>query len=283
MKRILLACSLAIFSFGVPHQDSLKKIKWITNYDQGIELARETKRPVLVDFWAVWCGPCQRMEEFVYPDSKLIQESERFVCIKVDVDKNRKTARAFKIKVIPTILFIDPWENLITGNEGFLDAEALLVCMKLPPSSFEAGAAAFEAVKKNPEDFEGLLGVGKFYEKTKLLPMAKEFYSRAAKTAKARQDPLAMDSAQIALGLLALKMGAPKEAEKIFKGRCQNCDPKNEGFMLVGLGISFYRQEKIEEAKKTFEQVVAKFPETEACRLAQQNLDKLASQKKEPR
>jgi len=60
-------------------------------------------KPALVDFWAVWCGPCR----IVAPHIEALSDefSGRAVLAKLDVDSNRGTAVRFGIQSIPTILF----------------------------------------------------------------------------------------------------------------------------------------------------------------------------------
>ena len=65
----------------------------------------ETKEGlVLVDFWATWCGPCRMQAPILEILSQELSEDELKI-LKMDVDENPETARAFGIMSIPTLLF----------------------------------------------------------------------------------------------------------------------------------------------------------------------------------
>jgi thioredoxin 1 len=67
------------------------------------EIVLQSEIPVLVDFWAEWCGPCRMISPLV---AELSQDYEgRAVITKMDVDNNPGTAAKFGIRNIPTILF----------------------------------------------------------------------------------------------------------------------------------------------------------------------------------
>ena len=70
-----------------------------TNFEQ--EVLKSTE-PVLVDFWAEWCGPCRLLAPVI---DKLATEYAGKVKIgKVDTDSNRDTAMRYRINAIPTVL-----------------------------------------------------------------------------------------------------------------------------------------------------------------------------------
>ncbi|UXP32789.1 thioredoxin [Reichenbachiella agarivorans] len=59
-------------------------------------------RPVLVDFYADWCGPCQMMAPVLTELSSELGDKGKV--IKVDVDKNPKASQVYQIKSIPTLI-----------------------------------------------------------------------------------------------------------------------------------------------------------------------------------
>ena len=61
----------------------------------------ESDKPVLVDFWASWCGPCRMMAPVV---EEIAQDYKDIKVCKVNVDDELQLAKQFKIEVIPTLV-----------------------------------------------------------------------------------------------------------------------------------------------------------------------------------
>lgn len=66
--------------------------------------------PILVDFFATWCGPCKTMSPILKDFST--QMGDRVRVIKIDVDKAPKTAEAYKIQGVPTLILFKRGEIL---------------------------------------------------------------------------------------------------------------------------------------------------------------------------
>jgi len=71
------------------------------NFDK---LVTYSKLPVLIDFWAPWCGPCRVIGPII--DELATEYKDRVVIGKVNVDQNPGLSRHFKVKSIPTIMFV---------------------------------------------------------------------------------------------------------------------------------------------------------------------------------
>lgn len=79
--------------------------------------------PVLVDFFATWCGPCKAMHPVLEELSGRLEGKARI--LKVDIDKNRELTAEYNVRSVPTLMIFKQGE-LKWRNSGIISADELL-------------------------------------------------------------------------------------------------------------------------------------------------------------
>ena len=152
-------------------------------------LQKSLQGPVLVDFWATWCGPCKTLGPIL---EKLAGEyNGAFELAKVDVDKEQQIAAAFQIRSVPTV-FLVKGGQLVDGFPGALPEGQLREFLK------QHGIEPAEAEVPEP------------VEAAPLDPHAEVLALRNAIESEPDKQELKLD-----LALALLKIGASDEAEQL--------------------------------------------------------------------
>lgn len=81
-----------------------------------------TEKPVLIDFFATWCGPCQTLGPIIQEVARDLGDSVRV--IKIDVDKNQSIAQKYQIRGVPTMMIFKEG-NQLWRQSGVLPKEVI--------------------------------------------------------------------------------------------------------------------------------------------------------------
>ena len=87
----------------------------------------QSPKPVLVDFYAEWCGPCQMMKPRLLDVAERMGEDAKVIAI--DVDKEKELAERFHIQSVPTLIIFKNGKQL-WRQSGVISANALTQMLK---------------------------------------------------------------------------------------------------------------------------------------------------------
>jgi putative thioredoxin len=224
------------------------------NFEEEV-LAKSQETPVIVDFYADWCGPCKML-------SPLLEEvATEYDCVvaKMDVDQNQQVAQAYQVEGIPDVKIFRDGE-VIDGFVGVLQRPQLrqLLAKCNVKSSIDEAIAE---VKKNEEagnlsqakqDFEALLE--KYPQNASVMLEAAKFFVRTNDLNKAKEiiDAASSDDSNLLDAFSSVK------ALIHFQEECQNGSGESDIEQLYSQACCLAVEEKYQEALDKFLQVVSK-------------------------
>ena len=136
MKKYTIFLSLLVMLFAAPSvfaqekHDETKGIQFFHGtWDELMAKAKKENKPVFVDAYAVWCGPCKNMAATVFTNEEVGDYfNKNFINYKFDMEKGEGPAFAQKWKVTgyPTMFFFDPSGNLTNRVLGAQFKDGLL-------------------------------------------------------------------------------------------------------------------------------------------------------------
>jgi thioredoxin 1 len=131
MKKILAISLLCVIAACVQlsaQQTVVKEItaaefkKLVWDYTQSSSVKLQSKLPVIIDFFATWCGPCKRLSPSL--DKLQSEYKGKLVVYRIDVDKERALAEKMNIQAMPTLFFFN-LKNQKSESVGLISFEEL--------------------------------------------------------------------------------------------------------------------------------------------------------------
>lgn len=281
MLKCFFASLIAIL-FVLNAAAQQQAINWQKDYQTALALSRETGKPLLLDFTAKWCAPCQAMEKDFWTRADVAEAMKRFVAVKVDYDAEKSLVNRFAVRGLPYIAFSDPIGYLIFSRNRFDEngAEQLKQISESMPKDFSPLNTAYKAFDANDRDGLALLEIADFYAKAKMPAVSNTLYKRALPTAQIQADANKKEQVTARLGANAFNVKDYEQACEFAEDYLKNFPAgKNREYSYFILTVGNAKLDNLKDAESYLERFKAEFPKSKNLAEASQAVSEAKNKK----
>ena len=161
LSNAIIHASSLLLALCMPKVVSAQGIEFIHDWDEALRLAKKHNKPIFVDAYASWCGPCKRLAKRIFPLPEVGKFfNQHFINVKLDMEKpeGRPFRQKYPVRVFPTLYFIDPNGEVLHMVRGApRTAEALINQARIAVERFNPAEDLMKKFEQGEDDPDFLL------------------------------------------------------------------------------------------------------------------------------
>jgi len=259
------------------------RIAWTTSFAAALANASASRKPLMVEFWAQWCGWCHVLERTTFADADVVRLARDFVTVRIDTEgapDQVQVAERYGITGLPTILFLSPSGRTVLTVPGYQKAAQFAKTLQVARQQSTQVTGWESAIAARPDDADALLRLGLHALDTDSVDDARELLARAYR-ADAKLPTADRKHLRLVLGAIRGVEHKYAESEALLKEglALMPGDAENDPQMLLTLGRMYASWGKPADADASLKRLVREHPRSLAAERAKQLLAYLAAQK----
>lgn len=275
--RTALASAFLLAATGLAAASSPPtKIRWERSFSAALKKAKAERKPVMIDFWAEWCGWCHELDKTTYADKAVVRGAQDMIAVKVDTEGSRaeaKIAADHRVETLPTIAFVSPHGRPLVRVTGFQDAAQFVRVLEHVRKTADEVLAWETAIESSPADAAALAKLGAHLFHAEHYEEGRHLLRRASAADKERPSKERKHTRTL-LGIIHHFENKLAEAETLLKESLElkPADAEEDPATLYTLGKTYLKAGRAKEARTALQQLVETYPDSKPAARAKDTL-----------